>query len=74
MNKGFTMLELLICVALVFVFGAFIYGISRYKLDKNELDMGNANCEHEYVISSKYDWWFEQYKTISRCTKCGKEI
>ena len=58
MNKGFTMLELLIYTALAIVLGLCIYGISMYKLDKNELDMGDANCEHEYVIYSKYDWWF----------------
>lgn len=31
-------------------------------------------CEHEWVISSKYDFIFSQYKTISKCSKCGKEI
>jgi len=74
MNKGFTMLELLIYTALAIVLGAFLYRVSSYKLDKNTLDVGNANCEHDYVITSKYDWLFEQYKTISKCTKCGKEI
>lgn len=74
MNKGFTMLELLIWVAMVFVLGLCIYGIREYKLDKSALNVGNENCQHEYVISSKYDCLLEQYKTISKCTKCGKEI
>ena len=32
-------------------------------------------CEqHEYVITSKYNWFLDKYKTISKCTKCGKEV
>ena len=31
-------------------------------------------CEHEWVISSKYDLLFKSYKTISKCAKCGEEI
>lgn len=33
-----------------------------------------VECEHDWVITSKYDWFFSQYKTISKCSKCGKEI
>lgn len=31
-------------------------------------------CEHEWVVSSKYDLLFKSYKTISKCAKCGKEV
>ena len=32
-------------------------------------------CEqHEYVTTSRYNWFLESYKTISKCTKCGKEV
>lgn len=33
-----------------------------------------VECEHDWVITSKYDWFFSQYKTISKCSKCGTEI
>ena len=68
MNKGLTMLELLIYTALVLIVGALIYRLG------NTTNIENINCEHEYVVSSKYDWLFEQYKTISKCAKCGYEI
>lgn len=32
------------------------------------------NCEHDFVITSKYDFWRSSYKTISKCTKCGKIV
>ena len=32
------------------------------------------NCNHEYVTVSEYNWWFKNYRTFSRCIKCGKEI
>ncbi len=74
MNKGFTMLELLIYVALIFLVGSFMYGISTYKLDRSNLNVGDANCQHVFVVSSEYNWWLEQYRTVSRCAKCGMVI
>ena len=68
MNKGLTMIELLIYTALVLIVGVLIYGLD------NATNVEDINCEHEYVVSSRYDWLFEQYKTISKCTKCGYEI
>lgn len=32
------------------------------------------NCEHDFVITSKYDFWRSSYKTISKCAKCGKIV
>ena len=31
-------------------------------------------CEHDYVTTSKYNWFLGSYKTFSKCTKCGEEI
>lgn len=31
-------------------------------------------CEHEFVMSSKYNWFFRQYQIVSKCIKCGKVI
>ena len=68
MNKGLTMLELLIYTALVLIVGALIYGLD------NAPNVENVDCEHEYVVSSKYNYLRGQYKTISKCAKCGYEI
>ena len=31
-------------------------------------------CQHEFVTSSKYNWFFRQYQIVSKCIKCGKVI
>lgn len=31
-------------------------------------------CEHEFVMSSRYNWFFKQYQIVSKCIKCGKVI
>lgn len=31
-------------------------------------------CDHEFVMTSKWDSYHQQYKTISKCIKCGLEI
>ena len=68
MNKGLTMLELVIFVAVVFIVGVFIYEL------ENTTNVEDVNCEHEYVVTSKYNFLSAKYKTISKCTKCGYEI
>lgn len=33
-----------------------------------------TSCEHDWVITSKWDWLRSSYKTVSKCSKCGKVI
>lgn len=33
-----------------------------------------VECEHDWVITSKYSWFTGQYKNISKCSKCGKVV
>ncbi len=34
-----------------------------------------ANCEgHEFVITSRYDYWHKGYRTVSKCINCGLVI
>ena len=72
MNRGFSMIELLIYMAIGTILAMCMNGL--YKLKTSELKSGDATCQHVFVISSEYDWWFEQYKTVSRCAKCGMVI
>ena len=74
MSKVITVITTLM-IAIVFV----ICGILTMKSIPKTGDMENIirqqeNCEHEWVITSKYDFMRESYKTISKCSKCGKEI
>ena len=31
-------------------------------------------CEHDWVITSEYSWFRNQYRTISKCSKCGETV
>jgi inner membrane protein involved in colicin E2 resistance len=31
-------------------------------------------CEHDWVITSEYSWIRGQYRTISKCSKCGTKM
>lgn len=78
MKKGITYILLIttIIIAAVFV-GGTILTIKTIKAEttstQNET-IEQIECEHEFVITSKYNWWLDKYKTISKCVKCGKEI
>lgn len=36
--------------------------------------VGEIECEHEFVTTSRYNLLLGSYKTYSKCIKCGKEI
>ena len=71
MKKGFTLIELVVVVALVLIGYFIIFTLSSSDFRKVE---GDINCEHEFVVSSKYILLRGQYETISKCIKCGKEV
>lgn len=41
---------------------------------KNETKIVQDECQHDWVVTSKYVLLRDSYKTISKCSKCGKEI
>lgn len=45
-----------------------------YVENQEALIVQNEECEHDWVITSEYDWIFSQYRTVSKCSKCGKVI
>ena len=62
-------LVLLICIfALLIIIGVATTNNTTYA------PINYAQCEHDFVVSSKYDMWRSGYKTISKCYKCGLEI
>ena len=34
----------------------------------------NNTTEADWVITSRYSFWADAYKTISKCSKCGKTV
>ena len=68
------------CAIITFVlFGALIGFVAWGIFEHGNVDIYAYEellepCKHEYVMSSKYNWFFRQYQIVSKCTKCGKVI
>lgn len=59
-------------IILLTIFGTMIY---YQNSEKHKNIVSNMeNCEHDWVVTSKYDFFRESYKTITKCSKCGKEV
>lgn len=60
----------IICFTIVLV--SIVIAINTNKTETASTKI--ENCEHDFAITSKYDFWRSSYKTISKCTKCGKIV
>lgn len=59
-------------IILLTIFGTMIY---YQNSEQHENIVNNMeNCEHDWVVTSKYDFFRESYKTITKCSKCRKEV
>ena len=75
--KNIILISTTIIIVSILVFAAIVIGKLSMN-PKNEIDENiikiQENCQHDWVITSKYDLMRDAFKTISKCTKCGKEI
>lgn len=70
MNK-WNIIEFLIVIMLVlFIFMLFF--TVRIQLEQTQI--GDIECEHEFTTTSRYNFFTNKYKVVSKCIKCGKEI
>ena len=60
----------IICFTIVLVSIAIAINTNKTETASTKIE----NCEHDFVVTSKYDFWRSSYKTISKCTKCGKIV
>lgn len=67
-------ISLAIIVAFIFVMSLCIEETPPGPATVETVTVEQTPCEHNYVTTSKYMWLRQSYKTISKCTKCGKEI
>lgn len=44
----------------------------EYQATKQETPV--VQCEHEFVVTSRYNILLNKYKTFSKCIKCGLEV
>lgn len=67
--------SLVIIIAIVILLTIFGIVVSYLNSEEHQNILNTMqNCEHDWVITSKYDFFRESYKTITKCSKCGKEV
>jgi hypothetical protein len=74
MKEGFvTVCLCLFLVALGFGFMYFVLELDKVTVVET-VDNSVENCEHDWVVSSEYSVWGRGYRTVSKCSKCGKVV
>lgn len=78
LNKGIMLISLITTIVVLLISAASGISLVMYNKDlKQENAQDNKiqkECEHDWVVTSKYDFFRDTYKTISKCSKCGKEV
>lgn len=70
--KDLTTYAITTIICLTIVLASIVITINTNKAETVNTEI--ENCEHDFVITSKYDFRRSSYKTISKCTKCGKVV
>ena len=77
-ERGITLVALVVTIIVMLIITGITLSITTNENTKGVKEMTETsvqeNCNHEWVITSKYDWFYKSYKTISKCSKCEKEI
>ena len=80
-QKGITLVSLIVTIIVLVILAGISVGIllgstdiSQHQNSIIQRQKEQEDCEHDWVITSKYDYFRECYKTISKCSKCGKEV
>lgn len=77
MRKDIVCAIAIVIICLAFI-GFLVWGLfdaaSDAKVDIYAYEELLEPCQHEFVMSSKYNWFFRQYQIVSKCVKCGKVI
>lgn len=79
MKEGFVTICLcLFLVALGFGFMHFVLELDKATVVENSVETVDKPvdnvCEHDWVIGSEYSIWGRGYRTVSKCSKCGKVV
>lgn len=73
MEKGTLIITIIVLLALagaVLCLGVYSGEVEQQTTQNNIQD----ECVHDWVVTSRYDILTNSYKTISKCSKCGKEV
>lgn len=76
-NKGITLVSLVVTIIALIVFAGVAIGIIQANINTSSqttIKKQQEECNHDWVVTSTYDFMHSTYKTISKCSKCGKEV
>lgn len=80
-NKGISITGLVITIMVLLLIASLsililVRANEFTKTEKEGKQETNAqvNCEHDWVVTSQYSFWFNCYRTVSKCSKCGKVV
>lgn len=80
-NKGITLVSLAITILVLLLLAGVAISLMQYSKDLEKQENETINntvdeekCEHDWVVTSKYNFLTNAYQTYSKCSKCGKEI
>lgn len=73
-SKNTIIIAIMILLAIVGVAVCLVMYSEEIAEQNYETKIVQDECEHDWVVTSKYVLLRNSYKTISKCSKCGKEI
>ena len=63
----------LFLVALGFGFMYFVLELDKVTVVENSVETVD-NCEHDWVVVSKYHFLTQSWRNISKCSRCGEVV
>lgn len=74
MSKSTILKVFISIISLIIAVILLIYISDKIIINTNEIPKVQQECEHDWVVTSEYNFIFNSYKTISKCSKCGKKV
>ena len=69
-----TIMVLLLIASLSILILVRVNEFTKTEKEGKQETNAQVNCEHDWVITSEYSFWFNCYRTVSKCSKCGKVV
>ena len=68
----FVAIFMIVCFS--FMVPAFYDWQKEYEYQQSLTEQAQADCDHDWVITSEFNLLWKSYRTVSKCSKCGKVI
>ena len=70
-------LKIVILLGMILLGAVLLTGcaeVSQNQTASNQEATTIQECQHNWTISSEYSWLTNSYRTVSKCSKCGKVV